>query len=99
MRRARSRDRVGGPAPPSAVARIRSGPDIALRAQTAWSRQISSLGGYQAPVGWFTRSGLFYSVFFFENSALMLSNSSILAPCRCMMIDCWITDSVLFHAQ
>src|SRR5262245_2873585 len=33
IRRARSRDRVGGPAPPSAVARIRSGPDIALRPQ------------------------------------------------------------------
>src|SRR5262249_54078304 len=28
-----------------------------------------------------------------------LSNSSILAPCRRMITDCWITDSVLFQAQ
>src|SRR5215467_7904168 len=35
---ARSRD--GGRAPASAVARIRSGPDIALHAQPALSRQI-----------------------------------------------------------
>jgi hypothetical protein len=38
-------------------------------------------------------------VFFFPNSALILSNSSILAPCLRMMIDCCATDSVLFQAQ
>ena len=33
------------------------------------------------------------------NKDLRLSNSSILAPFLCMMIDCWITDNRLFHAQ
>ena len=39
------------------------------------------------------------SAFFFPNVFLMLSNSSILAPFLRMMKACWITDSVLFHAQ
>src|SRR5262249_56103957 len=30
---------------------------------------------------------------------LRLSNSSILAPCLCMMKLCWATESVLFQAQ
>src|SRR6266540_2756828 len=33
------------------------------------------------------------------NSALRLSNNSILAPCLRMITPCWSTDSVLFHAQ
>src|SRR3954471_2435511 len=37
--------------------------------------------------------------FFFTNSDLMLSNSSILAPFLRMMTLCWITESVLFQAQ
>ena len=37
--------------------------------------------------------------FFFTNSPLTLSISSILAPCLRMMMLCWITDSVLFQAQ
>ena len=36
---------------------------------------------------------------YFPNTFLMLSNSSILAPCLRMMIDCCVTDSVLFQAQ
>ena len=38
-------------------------------------------------------------VFFFPNNAFTLSNNSILAPCLRMMIDCCVTDSVLFQAQ
>ena len=37
--------------------------------------------------------------FFLANVPLMLSNNSILAPFFFMMIDCWVTDSKLFHAQ
>jgi len=37
--------------------------------------------------------------FFLPNMPLRLSNSSILAPFFFMMIDCWITDRVLFQAQ
>jgi hypothetical protein len=37
--------------------------------------------------------------FFFANIALMLSNSSILAPCLRMMMLCCATDSELFQAQ
>jgi hypothetical protein len=37
--------------------------------------------------------------FFLTNSALRLSNSSILAPCLFMITLCWATESVLFQAQ
>ena len=37
--------------------------------------------------------------FFFTNIALMLSNSSILAPCLRMIRLCCATDSELFQAQ
>src|SRR4029079_4898527 len=39
------------------------------------------------------------ALFFPPNAFLMLSNSSILAPCFFMMIDCCVTESVLFQAQ
>src|SRR5215468_6890025 len=34
-----------------------------------------------------------------RQTSLRLSHNSILAPWRRMMIDCWMTDRVLFHAQ
>ena len=37
--------------------------------------------------------------FFLTNTALILSNNSIFAPCLRMMIDCCATDSELFQAQ
>jgi hypothetical protein len=65
---------------------------------------------HQAPKCWSQHDGrnriivpfpLSYSAgsFFFLNNFLILSNSSILAPCFCMMMLCWITESVLFQAQ
>ena len=36
---------------------------------------------------------------FFLNSPTRLSQSSILAPCRFMMMPCWMIESVLFQAQ
>ena len=46
-----------------------------------------------------SRRALRCYAFFFGNIALMLSNSSILAPCLRMMMLCCATDSELFQAQ
>src|SRR5262245_35584495 len=66
-------------------------PELCVRpsrlARYARSRLRTPVRGY-----WFLAPDL-------ANSALMLSNSSILAPFLRMITLCWITDSVLFQAQ
>src|SRR5262249_15622533 len=47
----------------------------------------------------FTAGPLLSGPFFFTNSDLTLSHSSILAPCFFMMMLCWVPESVLSHAQ
>lgn len=36
---------------------------------------------------------------FFLKADLMLSHNSIFTPLRFMIMACWLTESVLFHAQ
>jgi len=59
-------------------------------------RRVGRCRGSPQLVG---KIGFYDPAFFPPNTALMLSNSSILAPCLRMITLCWITDSVLFQAQ